>query len=262
VTTPVGMLFALSAVVASIVLDHGQVLPLLKLPALLLVLGGTVAATVAGSTRRDLGALPRGLAVALRPARRCDPATFTRHLIEVAHAARTSGISVLERGLPESRDDPFVRTGVELVTTTSDPERVRSVLEAEIEGLRRRHQVGYQAFRHMAGYAPTLGILGTVVGLVQVLHGLADPAELGPSIAGAFTATLWGVLSANLVWLPIANKLKRLSDEEIAYKELVAEGLLAVQEGISGPRLRDRLVPFLAPADRSEEGPPRRSRAA
>jgi chemotaxis protein MotA len=256
------MLVALAALVASIVLDHDKLVPLVKLAPLILVLVGTVAATAAGATRRDLRVLPRALLVAMRPAVRYDAARFTAHLIEVAHSARTSGIAVLERGLPEAKRDPFVRTGVELVMTTSDPERVRMVLDAEIDGIRRRHQVGYRAFRDMAGYAPTLGILGTVIGLVQVLHSLVNPAHLGPAIAGAFTATLWGVLSANLVWLPIANKLRRLTDDEIAYKELVTEGLLAVQEGVSGPRLRDRLVPFLSPGQRPGEPKARERQAA
>jgi chemotaxis protein MotA len=114
----------------------------------------------------------------------------------------------------------------------------------------------------MAGYAPTLGILGTVIGLVRVLGNLSTPADLGPAIASAFTATLWGVLSANLVWLPLANKLRRLSDDELSYRELVVEGLLAVQEGASGLRLKDRLDPYLAPALRPDPLLRRARRAA
>jgi len=253
VTTPVGIVVAVAAVVASVVLDHGHLASLIKPSALALVLGGTLASTLAGLIGHDLRSVLGVLRVVVRGGDRNDPGGFTEHLLEVARTARTQGVIVLERNLPEVRFDPFVRTGVELVTTTSEPERVRAVLEAEIEGMCRRHEVGYRAFRDMAGYAPTLGILGTVIGLVQVLHSLVDPAELGPSIAGAFTATLWGVLTANLIWLPLANKLRRLSDAEIAYRELVVEGLLAVQEGLSGLSLRDRLVPFLPPGRRPDE---------
>ncbi len=196
--------------------------------------------------------MPRALAVVLRPPSHHDPLRFTEHLLAAAQQARQHGIRELERGLPEARRDAFVRTGVELVLTTSDPERVREVLAAEIEGLRRRHAVAWHMLRDMAGYAPTLGILGTVIGLVRVLATLTTPGALGPAIAGAFTATLWGVLSANLIWLPLSNKLRRLSAIELAYKELVVEGLLAVQEGASGLRLKDRLDPFLPPAQRPD----------
>ncbi len=113
--------------------------------------------------------------------------------------------------------------------------------------------MGIKFFQDMGGFAPTIGILGTVIGLVRVLGDLSAPATLGPAIASAFTATLWGVMTANIFWIPIANKLKRLSDDEVRRKELVIEGLLAVQEGLTGPQLRDRLDPFLAPRERGEQ---------
>ncbi len=248
--TPAGILTAFVAIFVSMIMDHGQPGSLIKIPALLLVFGGTIGATIAGGVKKDASLLPKAFMVAMKPGKGYNPAEFTEHLIELARAARTGGLKVLERELPEAKDDPFTRTGVELITTTSDPERVRMVLDAEIHGIRQRHRVGYKAFQDMAGYAPTIGILGTVIGLVHVLGSLTSPGTLGPAIASAFTATLWGVLTANVVWLPIGNKLKRLSDQEIAYKELVVEGLLAVQEGISGPQLKDRLVPFLPPRER------------
>lgn len=256
------MLMALAAVVASIILEHGNPNQLVQWPPLVLVFGGSLAAMLAGAVRRDVRALPAALVIAFRPRQRYDAVRFTQHLIQAAHAARSNGISELERGLPEAKRDPFVRTGVELVLTTSDPERVRLVLDAEMEGVRRRHAVAYGAVRDLAGYAPTLGILGTVIGLVRVLGGISDPTLLGPAIASAFTATLWGVFSANLIWLPIANKLRRMSQSELAYKELVTEGLLAVQEGMSGLRLKDRLDPFLAPSERPDPLLAGRRRAA
>jgi chemotaxis protein MotA len=256
------MLLAMGALVASIVLDRGNPATLLQRPALLLVFGGAIATASAGCVRRDLACVPRALLIALRGRPRHDPVAFAEHLLAAASAARVHGIVELQRGLPEARRDSFLRTGIELVMTTSDPERVREVLSAEIEGVRRRHQISWRFLRDMAGYAPTLGILGTVIGLVRVLGNLSTPADLGPAIASAFTATLWGVLSANLVWLPLANKLRRLSDDELSYRELVVEGLLAVQEGASGLRLKDRLDPYLAPALRPDPLLRRARRAA
>lgn len=248
--TPIGIIAALAAIMASMIMDHGQPAALIKLPAILLVIGGTLGATAAGSLGRDLRHLPRVLKISLRKKQRLDAGAFAEHLISLARDARTGGLKVLEHELPEAKGDPFIRTGVELIATTSDPERVRQVLDAEIVGMRQRHRVGIKAFSDMAGFAPTIGILGTVIGLVHVLGSLTSPGKLGPAIATAFTATLWGVLTANVIWLPIANRLKRLSDEEVHYKSLVIEGLLAVQEGLSGPQLRDRLVPFLPPSER------------
>ncbi|MCU1490774.1 MAG: MotA/TolQ/ExbB proton channel [Acidimicrobiaceae bacterium] len=250
--TPAGIIMALGAIVVSMLMDGGQPTALIKLPALLLVVGGTIGATIAGGVRKDALRMPKALLLAFRPKYRYDAAGFAEHLITLARDARTGGLKVLERELPEAQEDAFVRTGVELIATTSDPDRVRQVLEAEIMAMRDRHRTCWKAYAEMAGFAPTIGILGTVIGLVRVLGNLTSPGKLGPAIASAFTATLWGVLSANIIWLPISNKLKRLSEEETRYKALVIEGLLAVQEGLSGPQLRDRLVPYLPPEDREQ----------
>ena len=108
-------------------------------------------------------------------------------------------------------DDAFMKKGIQLIVSTSDPDRVYELMEAEIDGLRVRHQTATKFFSDMAGYSPTFGILGTVIGLISVLGQLSSPGKLGPAIAAAFTATLWGVLLANAVWLPLSNKLRRLS---------------------------------------------------
>lgn len=251
--TPLGILLSLGAVFVSMTMDGGKPMSLINIPSLLLVFGGTLGATFAGSLGKDAKQLPKLFKVAMRKQAPYDLAGFANHLMEVARQARSGGMKVIENELPEAKDDRFAKLGVELIATTSDPERVRGVLEAEVMGMMDRHAVGAKIFQDMAGFAPTVGILGTVIGLVHVLGSLSTPGKLGPAIATAFTATLWGVLSANLFWLPIANRLKRLSGQEATYKELIVEGLLAIQEGLSGPQLRDRLEPFLAPKDRQSE---------
>ena len=126
----------------------------------------------------------------------------------------------------------------------------------------RRHQLGAKLFSDLAGLAPTLGILGTVIGLVHVLSHLDSPGTLGPAIGSAFTATLWGVLSANLLWLPIANKLKRISVAEVQVKEMQLEGLLTIQAGGSSRIVRIRMETFLPAAARGDGGAERRAEAA
>lgn len=262
--TPVGILVALGAILVSMIMDKGQPASLINIPAILLVFGGTIGVSVAGLDKRDLRAVRKAFRLAMTKAKSGNRPDFVEHLMAVAREARGQGLLALESGLPEYQTDPFVRTGVELISLTSDPERVRDVLGAEIAGMRSRHKVGAGFFQQMGGFAPTIGILGTVIGLIHVLANLSQPNKLGAAIAEAFTATLWGVMSANVFWLPIANKLKRRSEEEVRYRELVTEGLLALQEGLSGPGLRDRLYPFLPPSERDDpkasKGPERDER--
>lgn len=248
--TPIGIGAALFAIMASMIMDHGQPMSLINIPAMLLVFGGTIGVSVAGLDKKDLKTVRKAFKKAMTKAKIAGGPAFVEHLMEAARDARGQGLLALENSLPEAKTDPFVRTGVELIGLTSDPERVRSVLDAEIDGMRARHKVGSGFFKNMGGFTPTVGILGTVIGLIQVLANLSDPAKLGEAIASAFTATLWGVMSANVFWIPISNKLSRRSEEETLYKELVTEGLLALQEGLSGPQFRDRLDPFLSPRDR------------
>lgn len=249
--TPAGILVALASILISMILDHGKPMSLINIPALLLVFGGTIGVSLAGLDRKDLAAVRKAFGRAMKKAEIGGRAELIDHLMDAAREARGRGLLALESSLPEAATDPFVNNGVQLIAMTSDPERVRDVLDAEIGGMHERHKVGIKFFQQMGGYAPTIGILGTVIGLVRVLANLSDPGTLGSAIATAFTATLWGVLSANVFWLPIAAKLRRRDEEEIRYKELVTEGLLAVQEGLSGPQLRDRLEPFLSPAERA-----------
>ena len=251
--TPVGIVVALGSIFMAMIMDHGKPMTIVSIPSMILVLGGTIGVSMAGVNKHDLKPVRGAFRAAIKNKVTWHTSDFAQHLLTAAREARTMGLLALEKGLPEAKIDPFVRNGVELIASTSDPERVRNVLDAEIVGMRTRHRVGIKFFQDMGGFAPTIGILGTVIGLVRVLGELSSPAALGPAIASAFTATLWGVMTANIFWIPISNKLKRLSDDEVRRKELVIEGLLAVQEGLTGPQLRDRLVPFLAPRERGDQ---------
>jgi chemotaxis protein MotA len=223
--TPGGILFSLLAVLGAMLMDHGNVAALFKLSSLLLVVGGTVGAAMAGFELRQLRAVPKATMVVLKPHKGPNTRETIEALLAMAKEARSNPL-ILEEF---QTDDAFMRKGIQLIISTSDPERVHELLAAEIDGLRVRHQTSTKFFSDMAGFSPTFGILGTVIGLIGVLGQLSSPGKLGPDIASAFTATLWGVLLANAVWLPISNKLRRLSEEEITYREMVVEGLLTMQ---------------------------------
>jgi chemotaxis protein MotA len=246
--TPIGILIALMAIIISMTMEHGHVGSLIKVSPLLLVVGGSLGATMAGFEVKRLRALPRALKIVLKPRKGPDTRATIDALLAMAREARSNPLVLEEL----QTDDAFMKKGIQLIISTSDPDRVYELMSAEIEGLRARHQTATKFFSDMAGYSPTFGILGTVIGLISVLGQLSSPGKLGPAIAAAFTATLWGVLLANAVWLPISNKFRRLSDEEISYREMVIEGLLTMQLNASTTELKDRLDAFLPPSERDQ----------
>ncbi len=246
--TPIGILLAIAALIGAMSMDHENLASLVKVSSLLLVVGGSIGATVAGFEARRLKAVPKALFKVLKPNKGPDTRATIDALLAIAKEARTNPL-VLEEF---ETDDIFLKKGIQLIISTSEPERVSELLNTEIEGLRMRHETAAKFFSDIAGFSPTFGILGTVVGLIGVLGQLSSPGKLGPAIASAFTATLWGVLLANAVWLPISNKLRRLSEEEVSFREMVVEGLLTMQLNASTMELKDRLYAYLSPSEREQ----------
>lgn len=152
-------------------------------------------------------------------------------------------------GLEESAsrlDDPFLKDALQLAIDGTDPEDLQDVLFGTIESKRAYDKIGAKFYADMGAYAPTIGIVGTVLGLVHVLENLSDPESLGHLIAAAFLATLWGVMSANVIFLPVSARLKRLTELEVASMEVVVEGVAAIQAG-SNPRAVARKLHSLLP---------------
>jgi len=178
-----------------------------------------------------------------------DPATAIEDIVAMAEEARREGLLYLENRLPEM-DDPFLKKGLQLVIDGTDPELVKNILDVEIYTIEERHHVGSSIFEVAGGYAPTMGIIGTVMGLVHVLGSISSPETLGPAIAVAFMATLYGVGSANVLWLPLATKLQNISKKEILVKQLMMEGVVSLQAGYNPVLIRERLVAYLNPTAR------------
>ncbi|RLV56476.1 motility protein A [Aeromicrobium phragmitis] len=215
-------------------LEGGSLSSLVLLPPMLLVFGVTIAVTIAGGTLGDLRQVPRSLQRAFRGrAPQTDDVVPT--VVQLAERARRDGLLAIEEDLA-TVDDPFLVKGLRLAIDGTDPEELRELMEAEIDAKRVQDRQRAKFFADAGGYAPTIGIIGTVMSLVHVLENLADPEKLGHSIAAAFLATLWGVLSANIIWLPIAARLRRLSELEGERMEVVVEGVVAIQAG-SNPRI-------------------------
>jgi chemotaxis protein MotA len=244
------ILGALGCVFVSMFMEGSNPMVLFKPAPLLLVFGGTFFVAVAGYLKSDAKSFKSVFSKAMGGTAQ-DMGQNISRLIELAEVARREGLLALEKAATEV-EDPFFKRGIEMTVDGNDPEEIRDILEGEIVALQQRHKAGAKFFGDMGGYAPTLGILGTVIGLIHVLANLSNPQVLGGAIAEAFTATLWGVLSANLFWLPISNKLKRASEVEAQSRFLVMDGILAIQAGNSPRMVQSKLLAYLPPKDRDD----------
>jgi chemotaxis protein MotA len=253
IATPIGIVLAFGAVLGSFVMEGGSPAAMLSVPALILVFLGTFGICVASNKMSDIGGIMKAFLRCILPGKKVDSAATVTELMTYADVARRDGLLALEEKA-KAVEDPFLKRGLELVIDGTDSEEVAEALEMEIAALRERHKVAAKWFGDAGGFAPTLGIIGTVLGLVHALEGQSDPAGLGKAISSAFIATLWGVMSANLMWLPLANKLKRISAVEVAHRELIVQGILAIQAGVSPRAVGERLKSHLAPKVREGVG--------
>jgi chemotaxis protein MotA len=222
----------------------------LNIPALLIVLGGTAGVCMASTGMEAMKRIPALYKKVFAGADH-DLGAKVVELVRYADRARRDGLLALEEEL-EGIDDDYLKKGLQLVVDGTDPDLVRDILEAEIEGMTSRHRHGAEPFDKAGGFAPTMGIIGTVMGLVHVLENLSHPETLGPSISGAFIATLIGVGSANVIYYPVAYRLKALSAEEADARAMILEGILAIQAGDNPRIVTEKLLSFVPPAEREE----------
>src|SRR5215212_5397688 len=206
--TLIGIALAMVALLVTMIMEGSSPMAIILLPPLILVFGGTFGAAIAGSTMTDVKKIGAWFKQALMPAKVPPVTDQIATLVSLAEKARKEGLLALEAQVKQI-EDPFLKRGLQMGIDGTDPEQLRSVLEGEIAAKKSEDKVAAKFFTGMGGYAPTIGIIGTVIGLIHVLENLDKPATLGPLIAGAFVATLWGVLTANVFWLPFAAKITR-----------------------------------------------------
>ncbi len=248
VTILLGFGLAIFSLLAAVLLEGASVAALGSLSAAVLVLGGTVGATIISFPKKDLlGAFNVIKAAFTKKEEKYSE--LVGQIVELGQFARREGLLALEARLEET-EDRFLRQGLQLVVDGVDPELVRGILETELSGLRTRHRQGAGLLETAGGYAPTMGIIGTVMGLVHVLSNLSNAAKLGPAIAVAFLATFYGISTANLFWLPIAGRLKALSHVELILREIAIEGVLSIQAGDNPRSLEQKLKSFIPPGER------------
>jgi chemotaxis protein MotA len=246
----IGIVVAFGSLYAMITLEGAHVEALLIPAPMVLVFGATIAVGIAGTTLRDAIRAFKAVPSAFT-GKAPKPQDTIDRLVELAEKARREGLLSLEQDATEDTD-PFLRNALQNIADGTDGDELRALLEEEIGSFERAGNQSARFFKALGGYAPTVGIIGTVVSLTHVLEKLDSPETLGPSIATAFVATLWGLLSANFIWLPLGDRLQRLTALEAERMTLVMEGTLAIQSGSQPRVLAERLraiVPGLAPVE-------------
>ncbi|HVJ47581.1 flagellar motor protein [Desulfitobacterium sp.] len=238
-STTLGMIIGIGFLVAGFLTEGGSLGSLFQLSAAMIVFGGTIGAVITSFPLAELKKVPQWFKIAFTD-KSFGITEAYETLIRFAEKARREGLLSLEQEL-ESVDDRFTKQGMQLVIDGTDPEITREILESNITVMEKRHKSGISVFEAAGGYAPTMGIIGTVMGLVQVLGNMSDPTSLSSSIASAFLATLYGIGSANLVWLPIATKLKQKNKIEVSAMEMVLDGILSIQAGENPSILKEKL---------------------
>ena len=246
--TLLGMVIALGALLTMMVLEGSSPMAIVLVPPLILVFGGTFGAAIAGSTLADVRRIGSWFRLAFAPERAARNQHLVTEIVELATHARKVGMLPLEKRA-RNVADPFLRRGLQMAIDGLPVELLRTVLDDEITARRTDDRVAAKFFARMGAYAPTVGIIGTVVGLVQVLQNLRDVEVLGPLVASAFVATLWGVLSANFIWLPMSTKIRRNSDLRAAEMHIQMEGVTQILAGTNPRALRVRLQSMLPPSE-------------
>jgi chemotaxis protein MotA len=245
ISTLFGILFGTLAIFGAFLLEGGTMAALLNVPALIIVVGGTFAAGLAGASFSQIARIPRLVFIAFFP-KYTDLSKIIEQITQFAHIARREGILGLERKIEEV-DHPFLRKLFRICVDGADPQSLLETAETDIEFMAERHLLNSSLFTKLGGYSPTMGIIGTVMGLISTLAaaGGGDPSILIQHIASAFIATMWGIFLANIVWLPLADKLKMLHIEEVQLMRVMIMGVHAVQLGETPTVVRAKLISAL-----------------
>jgi chemotaxis protein MotA len=243
--TILGIISGFGLVVISILMGSGLRL-FVDFPSVMIVLGGTVGATMINHTLKDVLGSFRVVKNAFYP--RTFPAfqEIIRKFVELGNKARREGILALESEIGRLKDD-FFKRGIQLAVDGLEPQSIEDILSTELSYQKDRHQLGAEVFSTMGAFAPAMGMIGTLIGLVQMLQSMDDPSKIGPAMAVALLTTFYGSIMANLMCLPIAGKLRGRSKEESLIKEMVIEGVLSLSRGENPRIVEQKMLAFVPP---------------
>lgn len=250
-STVFGIIIGFLAVGVGMVLKGASLAVLVNPAAFLIIIAGTAACLLNAFPMENLKRFPTLIKMLFKKPEFMQKVDMLKMFVELAQTARREGILALESRVEEV-PDVFLKSGLSMVIDGLDPDFVGDVLEAEIQGMEERHRVGALIFSQAGSYAPTLGVLGAVVGLIAALGNLNDTDALGHSIAAAFVATLLGIFTGYVIWHPFANKLKIMSKKEVDIRKMMVEGILSLQAGDSPTAIEAKLKVFISQTERDQ----------
>jgi len=251
IVTILGLIVGFAAILVGQVLEGGSIHSIIQVTAALIVFGGTIGAVLINYPLHTIMLAVKNLKkVLFNP--KVQPRELIKQIGEYATIARKEGLLALEPKIKEI-DDPFFAKGLQLIVDGTEPQATKEILEVDMAYAEEYDMTSAKVFESAGGYAPTIGILGAVLGLIHVMENLAEPEKLGAGIAVAFVATVYGVGSANLLWLPIAGKMKQKIREETIIKEMLIEGLIGLSEGENPKRLEEKLEGFLKASEKESK---------
>ena len=242
-----GLALSMLAIILSTLIDGNSFGPLIGPSSFVLVFFGAIGAGMSGLEKADLGKIPKTMIKALKGQEFENSETVTT-IAQLADTARREGVLALESKLEEIAD-PFLKKGAQLILDGVDSDRVQETMETHMEAIDKRHKLMIGFHEAVGGYLPTFGMIGTVIGLINMLGNLSDPSQLGLGMSVALLTTLYGVMFANLLFMPLAGKLKLLNDLEMASMQVVLDGVLSIQAGMSPQMLVERLESYLPPEE-------------
>jgi chemotaxis protein MotA len=242
-STVFGLLIAIMAVLSDTLFHGGNPLELINVPALVLIIGGSVGATMIGAPFKDFMSMFKAIPGTFKEPKD-DPGKIIDLLVEMAEKARKEGLLALQDDLARI-DDPLLARGINLIVDGIDPDVVRETLNTQVEMEEHQALAPAHIMEQAGGYAPTIGILGTVIGLINVLKNLAEADKLGPAIATAFMATFYGIATANLFWIPLATKVKANIAKRALIGRMIIVGVTGLQTGEAPRSLKEKLEIFL-----------------
>jgi chemotaxis protein MotA len=248
--TILGIVIGFGLVIASLVMG-GSPAVFINLPSALIVIGGTIGATLINYPLKNvigvIGVIKNTFFYKLD-----SPSKIIDQFLEYAQKARKEGILSLEPVLKEI-DDEYLRKGLQLTVDGMEPEVIREILETEINYLEERHEIGAEVLSIMGSFAPAMGMIGTVIGLIQMLQTMSDPSTIGPAMAVALITTFYGAVLANLVFNPMAGKLRTRHKEEVLIRELILEGILSISKGENPRIIEEKLNSYIPPKERKKK---------
>ena len=247
-TSFIGILLGIGALLVGMVLKGVSLSALINPAAFLIIIVGTAAAVITAFPMNELKNLPMLFKILFTEQKLTEPEELIQTFSEWAVVARKEGLLALE-SISEGVDNQFLKNGLNLAVEGQSADYIRDILSEEIETMEERHTAGAAIFSQAGTYAPTLGVLGAVVGLIAALGNMDNTDELGKAISAAFVATLLGIYTGYVLWHPFANKLKRKSQQEVRIKEMMIEGILSIIEG-EAPRIIEQKLTSYLPADK------------